>query len=168
MKNLAAEVGVDINSFAPTASQQAWPVLAQVIRHCFERRGEEGMKLAGVKMVKEEKRGMADGNRDSEAGAAGAPASDLWPQSQWCIKRWRCATGEGATLDHGGGLRALVPSDLIRNLSSTSSLDHMWEGRIYIGGGRYTSGPTRLHPEDRMAAVETRIQHPRRVSRTDP
>jgi hypothetical protein len=79
---------------------------------------------------------MGDGNRDSEAGAAGAPASDLSPQSQWCIKRWRCATGEAATLDHGGGLRALVPSDLIRNFSSTSSLDHMWEGRIYIGGVR--------------------------------
>jgi hypothetical protein len=47
--NLAAEVQVDINSFAPTASQQAWPVLAQVIRHCLERRSEECMKLVGVK-----------------------------------------------------------------------------------------------------------------------
>jgi hypothetical protein len=39
--NLAAEVGVDINSFAPAASQRARPVLAQDIRHCFERRGED-------------------------------------------------------------------------------------------------------------------------------
>jgi hypothetical protein len=47
MKNLAAEVGVDINSFAPTASQQAWPVLAHVIRHCFERRGRRRNETRG-------------------------------------------------------------------------------------------------------------------------
>ena len=39
--NLAADVGVDINSFASAASQQTQPVLAQVIRSRFAKRPED-------------------------------------------------------------------------------------------------------------------------------
>jgi hypothetical protein len=39
--NLAADVGVDINSFAPAASQQTQPVLAQVIGSGFAKRPED-------------------------------------------------------------------------------------------------------------------------------
>jgi hypothetical protein len=57
--DLAADGAVDINSFASTALQRARSVLAQDIRHCFERRREGGMKLAGVN---------SPGNRNAARG----------------------------------------------------------------------------------------------------
>jgi hypothetical protein len=75
--NLVADVGVDINSFAPAASQQTWPMLAQVIGSGLGKRPERLNETCGVKSSNTQKRGRVAGIETLTQGFASAPASDF-------------------------------------------------------------------------------------------